>query len=281
MGTAALVAAGRSVSSARGAEAAEAEFHLALLSDTHIPTDPAEAYRGFKPVENLQRIVPEMIAVKPEAVIHCGDLARLEGKTTDYEAAKGLLAPLAAVAPVYLMLGNHDDRENFRKAMGPAKGAVPEVSDRQVLVVEHAVARMVLLDSLMFPNKTPGHLGKAQRDWLAKFLAKNTDRPVVLFVHHTLGDADGELLDVDRFFALIQPHRHVKAIFYGHSHVWERKERAGIQLINLPAVGYNFGEKEPVGWVDARFRATGVELTLRAFGGNRAEDGKKFEVRWS
>jgi hypothetical protein len=35
-----------------------------------------------------------------------------------------------------------------------------------------------------------------------------------------------------------------------------------------------------VGWVDARFRADGVSLTLRAIAGNRADDGKETLVRW-
>jgi len=147
--------------------------------------------------------------------------------------------------------------------------------------VEHAVVRLVILDSLLTTNKTPGFLGQAQREWLGKFLTQRRDRPVVVFVHHTLGPADGELLDAERFFAVLEPHRHVKAVFYGHSHVWERKDRGRLRLVNLPAVGYNFDDKQPVGWVDAGFHARGVDLTLHAFGGNRADDGRSFAVAWS
>jgi hypothetical protein len=107
------------------------------------------------------------------------------------------------------------------------------------------------------------------------------DRPTVLVVHHTLGDGDGDLLDVDRLFGLLRPYRHVKAIFYGHSHVWDRQERDGIQLINLPAVGYNFRDQDPVGWVQAWFHPSGVRLKLRAFAGNRERDGELVEVAWS
>ena len=77
------------------------------------------------------------------------------------------------------------------------------------------------------------------------------------------------------------PHRHVKAIFFGHSHVWEIKERGPLKLINLPALGYNFRDQEPVGWVDARFDRTGVDLTLRAMGGNTSGDRKITRVDWS
>jgi hypothetical protein len=123
-------------------------------------------------------------------------------------------------------------------------------------------------------------LGKNQRDWLAAYLPRMTDRPVVVFVHHTLNDGDGSLLDAERLFALLEPHRHVKAIFYGHSHVWELGERSRIKLINLPAVGYNFRDQDPVGWVDARFHPDGVTLALRAIAGNRDQDGRATTVRW-
>jgi Icc protein len=60
------------------------------------------------------------------------------------------------------------------------------------------------------------------------------DKPAIFFVHHTLGEGDGDLLDSNRLFEIIRPHRHVKAIFYGHSHMWQIGEREGVKLINLP-----------------------------------------------
>jgi hypothetical protein len=132
----------------------------------------------------------------------------------------------------------------------------------------------------MYVNKVAGLLGKEQRTWLTNFLATTSDKPVVLFVHHTLGENDGDLLDTDAMFEIIAPHRHVKAIFYGHSHVWEFKKRDGIELVNLPAVGYNFRDQDPVGWVDAKFDADGVSLTLRAIGGNREGDRRITRLNW-
>ena len=47
------------------------------------------------------------------------------------------------------------------------------------------------------------------------------------------------------------------------------------------ALGYNFDDAQPVGWVDARFRSDGAALTLRAVAGNRADDGKTTRLEWS
>jgi hypothetical protein len=86
---------------------------------------------------------------------------------------------------------------------------------------------------------------------------------------------------VGRLFELIRPHKQVKAIFYGHSHEYAFAENDGVHLVNLPAVGYNFKDTEPVGWVDARFTAQGVELVLKAFTGDRSKDGKATSLVWA
>lgn len=263
-----------------GADSDGEGFRVALLSDTHVPADPQNAYRGFKPWDNLQAVVPEVLASRPEVAVINGDAARLEGFAEDYAALKTLLEPMAGRLPVVIGMGNHDDRANFFRAFPERPGVQAQVAGRHVTVLEHEMVRIVVLDSLLYVNQVAGLLGRDQRRWLAEYLPQVADRPLVLMVHHTLGDGDGDLLDVDRLFTLIAPHRHVKAIFYGHSHVWERQERRGVTLINLPAVGYNFRDQDPVGWVQARFHRQGVELKLRAIAGNQAADGEVVDVAW-
>lgn len=254
--------------------------HLALLSDTHIPADPKNGYRDFLPQENLKTVVPQVAAVRPDGVILNGDAARLSGELADYDAVKALLAPLAAQSPIFIGLGNHDDRENFEKTFQRPSGDLQKVSGKHVLVIDRPGMRFIVLDSLLHVNKTPGHLGKAQRLWLGQYLEAADDRPVVIFVHHTLGDGDGELLDVEALFKLVRPQRKVKAIVYGHSHKYAFAEDDGLHLINIPAVGYNFNDAEPVGWVDAKFTGKGADFTLKAIGGNRANDGKTTSLAW-
>ena len=265
--------------SASLADATEDEAHVALLSDTHIPADPVNEYRGFRPVENLREIVPQVIASKPELAFINGDAARLKGFREDYEALKTLLTPLAAETPIHIGLGNHDDRRQFFGVF-ENDGDEP-VGGKHVTVVERGPVRFLLLDSLLYVDKVAGLLGKSQRDWLAKFLDESDDRPHVLMVHHTLGDGDGDLLDANRMFEIIGKHQKVKAVFYGHSHRYSVDRRGHIQLINLPAVGYNFGDDQPVGWIDARFTRDGVSMKLNAIGGNRMGDGKTTTVTWS
>jgi 3',5'-cyclic-AMP phosphodiesterase len=261
-------------------DASRRELHLALLSDTHVPGDRRSGYRGMNPWENLHTVAAQVAAARPDGVLVCGDAARQEGRVEDYQELRALLAPVAAVSPVHVALGNHDDRESFLKVFPDPPGVRAPVEGRHVTVIEHEALRVVVLDSLLYVDRVAGLLGRAQRAWLEGFLPKIADRPAVLFVHHPPSDGDGDLLDGDRLLALARANPHVKALFHGHAHVWSVGRRDGLPVVSLPAVGYSFDDAQPVGWVDARFRADGVSLTLRAIAGNRADDGKETLVAW-
>ena len=277
--TAASLSVGSLQNKLQGASHPES-YHLAILSDTHIPADVNNEYRGFKPWENLKRIVPDVVASNPQGALINGDAARLTGEVEDYVQLKELLSPVASKCPIYVGMGNHDDRAHFDQIIQPDASTKAEVDNKHVLVVEHPVVRIIQLDSLLYVNKVAGLLGKTQRAWLDQFLTESEAKPTVLFVHHTLGDNDGDLLDADKMFDILRPHSQVKAVFYGHSHTYVYGWREGKHLINLPAVGYNFSDAQPVGWMDGRFHKHGVELTLNAIGGNMSDHGKTVSLKW-
>ena len=186
------------------------EVRLALISDPHIgPGEAAKDKRGFDPVEQLRRAVPDIIATSPRGVVVNGDIASREGLAEDYLELKTLIDPLSKVAPVYLGFGNHDHRGNYKKVFADASARDAGVRDHQVLVIEESSIRFIVLDSLLYTNTAAGLLGLRQRAWLAQYLRLHGDKPVVLFVHHTLGDDDGDLLDADRLFDILLPHRQV------------------------------------------------------------------------
>lgn len=254
--------------------------HWALLSDTHIAEDLANEYRGFRPSENLRTVVSQIAAVNPAGVVIAGDTARLEGKSGDYRQLKTLLQPIRPRIPVAVALGNTDNRSNFFREFTVSPGVPGDVKDKHIRVIEAGPVRYILLDSLLQTKFSPGLLGKAQRIWLAQYLDSAAVIPTLLFVHHTLDDRDISLLDVERMLRIIRPHPMVKAIVHGHSHRYQFDVWNGIQLINLPAVAYNFRESDPVGWVEARITGEGADFRLHTVTGNTADNGKETSLRW-
>ncbi|MBN1805476.1 MAG: metallophosphoesterase [Sedimentisphaerales bacterium] len=258
----------------------EKSVRWAFLSDTHIPEDVNNNYRGFYPYRNLQKIVPDIVSALPDGITITGDLARLSGQPGDYINLKNLLEPVAQKRPVFMALGNHDDRQNFVKVFNDGPGEKQPVKDKHVVVANTPTARIIILDSLLYVNKVPGLLGKAQRQWLVNYLQQCDNTPTILCFHHTLEDNDGDLLDILRLYPAINPIRKVKAIIYGHSHVYGFSKFEGIHLINIPAVGYNFRDTVPVGWIEARLTAKGGDFKLHAAAGNTDNDRAVTKLTW-
>jgi Icc protein len=221
----------------------------AFLSDTHIAGDPENHYRGFYPYRNLQEIAWQIADNLPEGLVVTGDLARIKGRCEAYANVRTLLSPIAEQRPVYLGLGNHDDREDFFRAFADSNGDCETVENKHIIVTNAGPVRLIVLDTLYHVNTNPGLLGLSQLNWLATFLQVCDDQPTVLFVHHV---PEADLLDTRRLFDIIGPTAKVKAVVFGHSHRFRFSQHQGIHMINLPATGYNLSGNHPVGWVEAR-----------------------------
>jgi len=267
-------------SQAEGARSAGQVTRWAFLSDTHIAGDPEDNYRGFYPSRNLQKTFAQIAADLPEGLVVTGDIARLTGQMEDYENFRKLLIPLVGRRPIYLALGNHDNRVNFLDVFENPAGRKQAVKGKHIVTVDAGPVRFILLDSLFSTNETMGLLGKAQRTWLQQYLQTSDDKPVILFFHHSLRDDDGDLQDLPRLFDIIKPVTKVKAIVYGHSHEYGFSDLEGIHLINLPAVAFAFGNDQPIGWVEARLGRAEGEFVLHAIGGNTDQDGRARQLRW-
>lgn len=264
-------------SRARPAPAGEPEVtRWALLSDTHVAADPQDHYRGSYPYRNLQEVIAQIACVPPDGLVITGDLARLKGKVEDYRNFRTLLTPLAQ-RPVYLGLGNHDDRDGFFRMFPDMCEHPGIVKNKHITMAQAGPVRMIVLDTLLKVNGLLGRLGDSQRTWLETALQSCDDRPTILFLHHA---PYMNLLDRRRLFEIIKPQGKIKAVVSGHSHRYEYSEVSGIHLINLPSTGYTIWSDAPVGWVDARLTARGGEFTLHALEGDRALDGHTHTLLW-
>jgi len=242
---------------------------FAFFSDTHIAADPAQIYLQVNMADHLAACVRELAVwpVRPAAVIVNGDLAFLTGQPGDYAMFGRVIESLRALAPVHLTLGNHDERENFWQAFPQDAAKIKFVLQKQATIFSSERANWFLLDSLDLTAKTPGELGAAQLDWLARALDARRHQPAVVMVHHNpqFPKVTTGLKDTAALMEMLAPRRQVKALIFGHTHDWHVETHAsGVHLVNLPPTSYPFLAGRPSGWVRATLARDGVELELRA-----------------
>lgn len=187
---------------------------------------------------------------------------------------------MVAKKTVGVALGNHDDRDNFDKVIAATGRTKQDIKGKYVVILDQGSVRIVVLDSLLYVNKVARPLGKEQRTWPENYLNEYDDKPTVLVVHHTPGDNDGDLLDVDKFYNIITDRKQVKAVLYGHSHEYKYTVQDDVHWVNLPAVAYKFNDNEPIGWVEANLTTKEGKFKLHTIGGNQADNGKETVVKW-
>lgn len=258
---------------------------VAFFSDTHIAADPAQEFFKVNMAANLTACVRELAAwpVRPAAVIVNGDLAFQSGQPGDYARFGKLIDPVRALAPVHLSLGNHDARPVFWQAFPHDAAKLKSVPEKQAAFFASERANWFLLDSLEITALTPGLLGSAQLDWLARALDARPDRPAVVVVHHNpqFPLPTSGLLDSAALLAVLAPRRQCKALIFGHTHDWNITLHAsGIHLINLPPTGYVFKPGRPSGWVRATLAPDGMAMELRSLDVNHPENAKVENLKW-
>ncbi len=257
---------------------------VALLSDTHIDGDLGATAMGTNMASNLRAVLVDVLRMQGIGrVIVNGDCAYKVGLGTDYEAFTKLLQPVRdAGVPVHVTLGNHDDRDQFRRVVreGLVEGRV--VMEKEFAAIGGGAVDWIVMDSCTKPV-SEGRFGAGQLRWLRERLDANPTRPVVIVGHHNPREPSSKypLEDTEEFFAIIAPRRQVKAYVFGHTHRWQiTQHESGLHLVNLPPTAYVFVAGRPNGWVHAQASETGMDLQLRCVDGRHPQHGERVSLRW-
>lgn len=208
---------------------------LIVFTDLHI-LPAGGTIIGLDPSERLRKGIAHVNAHHPDAhhVLFTGDLAH-RGDVASYQRLRELLAELRC--PYSLLLGNHDQRDNFLSvfpqapldAHGFVQQAIDIDPDQGQGQDGHTGARLLLLDTLFappysFPDSYSGFLCAQRLDWLAQQLASAGTRPVHIFMHHPphatgfVGMDAIALKNGEAFYALLERYGNVRHIFAGHVH---------------------------------------------------------------
>src|SRR4029077_6821274 len=149
---------------------------IVQLSDLHVCPPGVSAYGRVPTNDMLREAIEHVNALRPRAdvVLATGDLVHAGG-VEEYATLRRLLAELEA--PVYLVPGNHDDRNNLRQVFADSD-YLPDAGDFLHYAVVDYPVRLIGLDTVV-PGKAGGELCERRLAWLQDALEAATDRPTV------------------------------------------------------------------------------------------------------
>jgi len=193
---------------------------IAQISDTHIALDTPDADRR---IHDFERTIADINALDPppDVIIHNGDIVH-NGRPDEYAEAVRILA--RALAPLYVIPGNKDDRRNLRAAFS-SRGYLKPGSDFIEYAVEDHPVRLIAADTL-HTKSNKGDFCPERARRLVELIDAETTRPIAVFAHHPpfevkvgpepINFETPEL--IERLRQVLQHSDRVIAVFSGHVH---------------------------------------------------------------
>ena len=195
---------------------------FAQITDPHIREPGRLAYGRINTAPYLEKAVAAINALpqQVEAVVITGDLTDF-GRDAEYAHLRDLLEPITI--PIYMIPGNHDERNRLRASF-PSHTYFDSDSTFAQFVVPIGPLRLIALDTSE-TGVSSGRLCQERLAWLATALADNSGHPVVIAMHHPpfntlIGHMDkiGLLEGAPELEALVRQYPNVERIICGHLH---------------------------------------------------------------
>lgn len=151
---------------------------LAQLSDPHVDVGRGDRESALALAAAVRGVLD--LRRQPDAVLVSGDLVN-RAAAPQYERVRELLAPLSM--PVYVMAGNHDDRDALREYFALSDGSTGAAGTPFRYAVRFGGLRMIVCDSTI-PGHEEGSFDDERRQWLQLELAADPDTPTIVTLHH-------------------------------------------------------------------------------------------------
>jgi 3',5'-cyclic AMP phosphodiesterase CpdA len=213
---------------------------IAHLSDPHIAAPGTKAYGVVATDEHLAACVKQINSMvpRPDVALLTGDIT-CNGSLAEVMHAGAILDRLKM--PLYLVPGNHDQRETLWQIFG--KRAVPEHQGSALsYCLDQFPVRLIGLDTVS-PGYPGGAWSREQNCWLQKRLDEKPDLPTLLFLHHPPvkfrvleTDEDG-FVGVEKLAGLVAQYSNILAVVCGHIHLQAHALWQGTVVSTAPSMG--------------------------------------------
>lgn len=250
--------------STRRAEYPRPSHFLLHVSDTHLLGGGRRLYDRVDADRHLRELFEQFEASggRPDAIVFTGDLAD-RGEPEAYDLLRRIVEPAAARigSRVIWVMGNHDDRDAFRRGLlGDVAGGgrpVDRVDDVNGL-------RVITLDTTV-PGRHHGELSGDQLDWLAEELSIPAPAGTLLAMHHppvpsVLDLAVSVELRDQGALAEVVAGSDIRSILAGHLHYSSTATFAGVPVSVASASCYTQDLNVPVGGTRGRDGARAFNL---------------------
>lgn len=213
---------------------------IVQISDTHISVPGKKAYGIAPTAENLKRCIHHVnqLLPKPDLVLVTGDISNT-GISAELEYAAKILDQLTM--PYYVIPGNHDDRTRVWEVFG-GKACPSKYKDYINYVIDTEEIRLIAMDSTV-PQESGGQICEARASWLDKQLAKDTEKPTLIFMHHPPVKCGVIETDIDGFTGsellanVVKKYSNIESILCGHIHTTAHTRWHGTSVSTAPSMG--------------------------------------------
>ena len=205
---------------------------LVQVTDSHIFADPNGCLLGLNTRESFEAVCERVNREewRPDALLATGDLSQ----DSSPEAYKYLSDYFHSMdIPSFWVAGNHDNPDAMEMYLSNGR-----VSSAKHLFIGHW--QVILLDSSVV-GKVHGELDDSQLEFLEKALNRYKDKHSLVVLHHQPMDIGCQWLDSiglknhQAFIQIINQHKHVKGVLWGHVHQEFQKMVNGVIWIASPS----------------------------------------------
>lgn len=207
------------------------------LTDLHLFAEPHGLFNKTNTRDSFLSVLNHVQThyENPDLIVLTGDLAH-DGKPETYQFISDALKALSA--PVYFVLGNHDNRDSAHS-----------VYPRDPITINlHCVLnhwQIIMLDSnyQLAPDSYEGEISAFDLQRITELAIRHSDKSTLIALHHNLPEHEDRGIAVEvrnhqRVMQHIEQLPNIKVVISGHVHQEFLIVRNGVCYLSTPATGY-------------------------------------------